>query len=97
MDLVSGMLIDLMATMARIDQEKRVARIRKDMDYKRAAEPKWRPTDKGRDVTRWETVQRLMEKHSKMSADDVATLAKCSIATVYCIRPKLSVAQRLPG
>ena len=48
MDSVSGMLIDLMATMARIDQEKLVGRIRKGLENKRAAEPEWRPTGKGR-------------------------------------------------
>jgi len=92
MEVINGMLIDLMATMARLDQEKRVARIREGLENKRMAEPEWKPTGKGRNVAKWEAVQRLMDKHPKMSADDVATLAKCGVATVYRIRRELSQA-----
>jgi DNA invertase Pin-like site-specific DNA recombinase len=92
MEVINGMLIDLMATMARLDQEKRVQRIREGLENKRVAEPEWRPTGKGRNVVKWEAVQRLMDKHPKMSADDVATLAKCGVATVYRIRRELSQA-----
>ena len=46
MDVVNGMLIDLMATMARLDQEKRVERIRQGIQNKQAAEPDWKPTGK---------------------------------------------------
>lgn len=95
MEVINGMLIDLMATMARLDQEKRVARIREGLENKRMAEPEWKPTGKGKNVAKWEAVQRLMEKHPKMSADDVATLAKCGVATVYRIRRELSQTKRL--
>ncbi|MGF6287029.1 recombinase family protein [Pseudomonas silensiensis] len=92
MRVINDMLIELMATMARLDQVKRVERIRQGLENKRAAEPEWRPTGKGRNAAKWEAVQRLMEKHPKMSADDVATLAKCGVATVYRIRRELSQA-----
>ncbi|MBC2677543.1 recombinase family protein [Pseudomonas baltica] len=97
MDVINGMLIDLMATMSRLDQEKRIERIRQGLQNKRNAEPEWRPTGKGRNVAKWEAVQRLMEKHPKMSADEVAILAKCGVATVYRIRRELSLAQRTPA
>ncbi len=97
MDVINGMLIDLMATMSRLDQEKRVERIRQGLQNKRIADPEWRPTGKGRNVAKWEAVQRLMSKHPKMSADDIATLAKCGVATVYRIRREVSQAQDQPA
>jgi DNA invertase Pin-like site-specific DNA recombinase len=90
MEVINGMLIDLMATMSRLDQEKRVERIRQGLQNKRIAEPEWKPTGKGKNVAKWEAVKRLMAKHPKMSADDVATLADCGVATVYRIRRALS-------
>jgi DNA invertase Pin-like site-specific DNA recombinase len=94
MEVINGMLIDLMATMSRLDQEKRVERIRQGLQNKRIADPEWKPTGKGRNVAKWEAVQRIMQKHPKMSADDIATLAKCGVATVYRIRKELSLAKR---
>ena len=94
MEVINGMLIDLMATMSRLDQEKRVERIRQGLQNKRIADPEWKPTGKGRNVAKWEAVQRIMQKHPKMSAEDIATLAKCGVATVYRIRQELSLAKR---
>lgn len=92
MDVVNGMLIDLMATMARLDQEKRVERIRQGLENKRAAEPDWKPAGKGKNVAKWEAVKALMHKHPSMSANDIATLAKCGVATVYRIKKELTAA-----
>lgn len=92
MDVVNGMLIDLMATMARLDQEKRVERIRQGLLNKRAAEPQWKPAGKAKNAAKWEAVQKLMAKHPKMSADDIATLARCGVATVYRIKRELRLA-----
>jgi DNA invertase Pin-like site-specific DNA recombinase len=97
MEVINGMLIDLMATMSRLDQEKRVERIRQGLQNKRIADPEWKPTGKGRNVAKWEAVQRIMSKHPKMSADDIATLAKCGVATVYRIRREVSQAQDQPA
>jgi DNA invertase Pin-like site-specific DNA recombinase len=47
MEVINNMLLDLMATMARLDQEKRVQRIREGLKNKRAAEPEWKPAGKG--------------------------------------------------
>jgi DNA invertase Pin-like site-specific DNA recombinase len=92
MDVVNGMLIDLMATMARLDQEKRVERIRQGLENKRAAEPEWKPTGKGRNIAKWEAVQTVMGKHPTMNAGDVAKLAGCGVATVYRIKRELNPA-----
>lgn len=86
MELINNMLLDLMATMARLDQEKRVERIKQGLDNKRAADPEWKPAGKGKNVALWEKVTAIMTKHPNMSADDVAKLAECGVATVYRIK-----------
>ncbi|WP_338807301.1 recombinase family protein [Pseudomonas chlororaphis] len=89
MDVINNMLIDLMATMARLDQEKRVERIKQGLENKRAADPEWRPSGKGRNAAKWAEVQSLMRKHPTMSADQIAKLAECGVATVYRIKREL--------
>lgn len=86
MDVINNMLIDLMATMARLDQEKRVERIMQGLKNKKAADPDWKPTGKGRNASKWAEVQALMRKHPTMSADQIAKLAECGVATVYRIK-----------
>lgn len=86
MDVINNMLIDLIATMARLDQEKRVERIKQGLENKKAAEPEWKPTGKGRNAAKWAEVQALMQKHPTMSADQIAKLAECGVATVYRIK-----------
>ena len=89
MDVINNMLIDLMATMARLDQEKRVERIKQGLENKRAADPGWKPTGKGRNAAKWTEVESLMQKHPTMSADQIAKLADCGVATVYRIKRTL--------
>lgn len=89
MEVVNGMLLDLMATMARLDQEKRVERIRQGLENKRAADPEWKPLGKGKNAELWTKVGVLIGKHPTMSADDVAKLAGCGVATVYRIKREL--------
>lgn len=86
MDVINSMLLDLMATMARLDQEKRVERIRQGLENKRLADPSWTPKGKGRNVEKWTKVQMLIEKHPTMSANDIAKLADVGVATVYRIK-----------
>lgn len=92
MDVINNMLIDLMATMARLDQEKRVERIKQGLENKRAADPEWKPAGKGRNAAKWADVQSLMLKHPTMPADQIAKLADCGVATVYRIKKETKVA-----
>lgn len=92
MDVINNMLIDLMATMARLDQEKRVERIKQGLDNKRIAEPEWKPAGKGRNTAKWKQVQSLMQEHPTMSADMIAKLADCGVATVYRIKKESTAA-----
>ncbi|MBA6124174.1 MULTISPECIES: recombinase family protein [Pseudomonas] len=92
MDVINSMLIDLMATMARLDQEKRVERIKQGLEKKKAADPEWKPAGKGRNAAKWEKVQTLMQDHPTMSAGNIAKLADCGVATVYRIKKESKVA-----
>jgi DNA invertase Pin-like site-specific DNA recombinase len=92
MDAINNMLIDLMATMARLDQEKRVERIKQGLENKKAADPDWKPSGKGRSAAKWADVQALMQKHPTMSADQIAKLADCGVATVYRIKREAALA-----
>lgn len=92
MDVINNMLIDLMATMARLDQEKRVERIKQGLENKKAADPEWKPSGKGRNAAKWSEVQALMQKHPTMSADQLAKLADCGVATVYRIKKETKAA-----
>lgn len=89
MDVINNMLIDLMATMARLDQEKRVERIMQGLKNKKAADPDWKPAGKAKNAAMWDKVTTVMGKHPTMSADEIATLAGCGVATVYRIKREL--------
>ncbi|MBM5459599.1 recombinase family protein [Pseudomonas sp. P66] len=89
MKVINNMLLDLMATMARLDQEKRVERIKQGIENKKAANPEWKPAGKGKNAAMWEKVTNIMAKHPTMTADDVAKLAECGVATVYRIKKEL--------
>ena len=89
MTVINNMLVDLMAAMARIDQDARVERIKQGLYNKRAAEPDWKPAGKSKNAELWKKVQALISKNPTLSADDVAKLADCGVATVYRIKREM--------
>ncbi|MHA7116172.1 recombinase family protein [Pseudomonas promysalinigenes] len=93
MEVINNMLLDLMATMARLDQEKRVERIKQGLENKRVADPEWKPAGKAKNSAMWDKVASLMNKHPSMSADQVAKLADCGVATVYRIKREMKNAE----
>lgn len=90
MEVIISMLLDLMATMARLDQEKRVQRIREGLENKRAAEPEWKPTGKGRNQAKWDKVAGLLKRNGN-TEDEIAKIADVGIATVYRIKRELTL------
>lgn len=86
MEVINSMLLDLMATMARLDQEKRVERIKQGLENKRIADPNWKPKGKGKNIEKRAKIQSLLMKHPGMSADDIAKLADAGVATVYRVK-----------
>ncbi|GLH34294.1 resolvase [Pseudomonas sp. BR1R-5] len=83
MQVINSMLIDLMATMARLDQEKRVERIKQGLENKRARGEK--VGGKGRDQKKWDKVADLLKRGS-LTMDEIAKLAGVGVATVYRIK-----------
>ncbi|WP_454838308.1 recombinase family protein [Pseudomonas mohnii] len=90
MEVINSMLLDLMATMARLDQEKRVQRIREGLENKRAAEPEWKPSGKGRNQAKWDKVAGLLKRNGN-TVEEVAKIADVGIATVYRIKRELAL------
>lgn len=88
MDVINGMLIDLMATMARLDQEKRVERIKQGLENKRQRGEK--VGGKGRNQEKWKKVTDLLKRNGN-TMEEIAKLADVGIATVYRIKKELSM------
>ncbi|WP_367863440.1 recombinase family protein [Pseudomonas guariconensis] len=86
MRVINDMLIDLMSTMARLDQAKRVERINQGLANKRVQEPTWKPKGKSKNLKLRETVKALMAQHPTMNAEQLAKLADCGVATIYRIK-----------
>ena len=84
--VINDMLLDLMATMARLDQQKRVERIKQGLERrkKRGETIKVRGKSKA-----WVTAQEMLLKFPDASADEIARLAKCGVATVYRAKAEL--------
>jgi DNA invertase Pin-like site-specific DNA recombinase len=86
LDVINDMLIDLMATMARLDQQKRVERIEQGLARKKEKDPSWKPAGKQINKDMHATVRKLLADHPTMTADHVAKLAGVGVATVYRIK-----------
>jgi DNA invertase Pin-like site-specific DNA recombinase len=87
MRVINSMLIDLMATMARIDQEKRVERIKQGME--RAKESGKRVGGRGKNIKYREQVEVYLKRD--MTAQEVSKLVGCGIATVYRVQKELRI------
>jgi len=75
--------------MARLDQQKLVERIKQGLDNKRAAEPDWKPTGKGRNQVKWDKVASLLKRNGN-TAEEIAKIADVGVATVYRIKRELT-------
>ncbi len=89
MQVINSMLIDLMATMARLDQEKRVERIKQGLENKKARGEK--VGGKGRNQEAWKRVESLL-KRGGLTVEEIAKLAGVGVATVYRIKRELQPA-----
>ena len=88
MRVINEMLVDLMATMARLDQEKRVERIKQGLDNKRARGEK--VGGKGRNQKKWDQVADLLKRNGN-TIEEIAKLADVGVATVYRIKKELTL------
>jgi len=85
MQVINDMLLDLMATMARLDQEKRVERIKQGIERKKTNEPDWKPAGKAKNSAKWEKVQSYLVKGGN-TIEEIAKLSDVGVATVYRIK-----------
>ena len=82
MRVINNMLVDLMATMARIDQEKRVERIKQGME--RAKESGKRVGGRVKNQELRLKIESYLAKDLRV--EDVARLSGCGVATVYRVK-----------
>mgnify|MGYP000849061282 FL=1 len=77
LELINNMLIDLLATMARLDNEKRKERIIQGL--KRSG---YKPTGKKANTAKHERIKQLLEA-GHMTKEEIAKAVGCGVATVY--------------
>ena len=85
MQVINGMLIDLMATMARLDQEKRVERIKQGIANKKAENPEWKATGKKRNTAKWEQIKGYLVKGGN-TVEEIAKICDVGVDTVYRVK-----------
>ncbi|BDF96485.1 recombinase family protein [Pseudoalteromonas sp. KAN5] len=92
LDCINNMLVDLMATMARLDQEKRVERIKQGQQRaKEMAAAKGVELDKGGRPANTELINKIDSYIKKgLAPREIMQLAGCSSATFYRIKNKLT-------
>ncbi len=77
LNLVNNLLIDLLATMARLDNEKRIERIKQGLERSG-----YKPTGKKADKTKHERIKAMLATGA-MTKEEVAKAVGVGIATVY--------------
>jgi DNA invertase Pin-like site-specific DNA recombinase len=87
MAVINSMLIDLMATMARLDQEKRVERIKQGLDNKKARGEK--VGGKTKNHAKWAEIQKHLANPT-LTVEQVAKLSGVGVATVYRVKASMA-------
>ncbi|WP_179995760.1 MULTISPECIES: recombinase family protein [unclassified Acinetobacter] len=76
LNLVNNLLIDLLATMARLDNEKRIERIKQGLERSG-----YKPTGKKADTAKHDRIRELSNKG--LTKEEIAKAVGCGVATVY--------------
>ena len=77
LELINNMLIDLLATMARLDNEKRIERIKQGL-----ARSGYKPTGKKANEAKHKRIKELLAA-GNMTKEEIAKAVNCGVATVY--------------
>jgi DNA invertase Pin-like site-specific DNA recombinase len=72
------MLIDLLATMARLDNEKRIERIKQGL-----TRSGYKPTGKKANEAKHKRIKELLAAAGNMTKEEIAKAVNCGVATVY--------------
>ena len=84
LELINNMLIDLLATMARLDNEKRRERIIQGL--KRCG---YKPTAKKANLAKHNRIKQLLAANN-MTKEEIAKAVGCGVATVYRVAKQIS-------
>ena len=76
LNLVNNLLIDLLATMARLDNEKRIERIKQGLERSG-----YKPSGKKADTVKHARIKELNAKG--LTKEEIAKAVNCGVATVY--------------
>ena len=76
LNLVNNLLIDLLATMARLDNEKRIERIKQGLERSG-----YKPSGKKADTAKHDRIRELSNKG--LTKEEIAKAVECGVATVY--------------
>ena len=76
LNLVNNLLIDLLATMARLDNEKRIERIKQGLERSG-----YKPSGKKADIEKHARIKELANKG--LTKEEIAKAVGCGVATVY--------------
>ncbi|MGK5736792.1 recombinase family protein [Acinetobacter junii] len=77
LDLINNMLIDLLATMARLDNEKRIERIKQGLERSG-----YKPAGKKPNQIKHKRIKVLLASNT-MTKEEIAKAVGCGVATVY--------------
>ena len=77
LELINNMLIDLLATMARPDNEKRIERVKQGL-----ARSGYKPTGKKANEAKHKRIKELLAA-GNMTKEEIAKAVNCGVATVY--------------
>ncbi|MFX5549911.1 recombinase family protein [Acinetobacter baumannii] len=82
--LINNMLIDLLATMARLDNEKRIERIKQGLERSG-----YKPTGKKPNQTKHQRIKELLASNT-MTKEEIAKAVGCGVATVYRVAKRVN-------
>lgn len=85
LSIINNMLLDLMATMARLDNDKRIERIRQGQERARSVGKKIGGSAKNMELRK--QIAKYLDKSLK--AEDIAKIIGCGVATIYRIKKEL--------
>lgn len=87
LSIINNMLLDLMATMARLDNDKRIERIKQGQQRAIDAGKKIGGSSKNKEIR--SKVISYLDKN--ITAEEVAKVSECGVATVYRIKKELKL------
>ena len=85
MNVINSMLIDLLATMARLDNEKRRERIKQGLDRSG-----YKPTGKKANTAKHARIKQLLDA-SDMTKEEIAKAVGVGVATVYRVKAQAEI------